>query len=249
MNRSVKLGLDIVFGTVVPVLVLTYLTRYLGAIPAYVVSALIPVGWVLIDLLLITRRFNYITGFLGLNAAVRGVLAFWFVDGALFALKDSAGGILVTLVSGGLLLLGYPVLGVFVGQSLDPRGPEQESALARLLRDPKVARALRLGTALVVAVFAATTVVNFVLNLRIVTASFGSAEFNSQVARVNAITRFALGIPETLVIGLAMWLVFSALYSRLPDDGAGQRDFWELVAERESQGQVQLASPEAERRA
>ncbi len=57
--------------------------------PAYLLSALIPVGWVLADLFLLSKRFNFITAFLGLNAIVRGLLAFWFVDGALYALKDT----------------------------------------------------------------------------------------------------------------------------------------------------------------
>ena len=64
------------------------------------------------------------------------------------------------------------------------------------------------------------------------TAPFGTAEFNSQVARVNAITRITLGIPEFLVMGLAIWFViyslYSRLYSRLPGV-AGQRSFWELM--------------------
>ena len=78
-------------GAVAPILVLSYLSDPLGAVPAYLVSALIPVGWVLADLFFLSRRFNFITAFLGLNAIVRGLLAFWFVDGALYAFKDTVG--------------------------------------------------------------------------------------------------------------------------------------------------------------
>ena len=59
----------------------------MGAVPAYLLSALVPVGWVVVDLFFVTKRLNFITAFLGLGALVRGLLAFWFVDGALFALK------------------------------------------------------------------------------------------------------------------------------------------------------------------
>jgi hypothetical protein len=76
-----------------------------------------------------------------------------------------------------------------------------------------------------------------------VTASFGTGEFNSQVARVNAVTRLTLGVPEFLVMGLAIWWViyslYSRLYSRLPD-ASGQSDFWELV---EAQGKREPARP------
>ncbi len=45
-------------GAVVPTLVLSYLTDPLGAVPAYMVSALVPVGWVLVDLFFVTRRLT-----------------------------------------------------------------------------------------------------------------------------------------------------------------------------------------------
>ncbi len=90
---------------------------------------------------------------------------------------------------------------------------------------------------------AATAAINFVLNLWMVTAPFGTGEFNSQVAQVNALTRLTLGVPEFLVMGVAIWWViyslYSQLYSQMTDVG-GQRDFWELV---EAQGKTAPARP------
>ena len=223
-------------GAVAPILVLSYLTEPLGAVPAYVVSALIPVGWVLLDLFFVTRRFNFITGFLGLSAIVRGLLAFWFVDGALYALKDSVGGILTALVFGGSLVVGRSLVGAFVAQGLNPHTSEQENSLERLFAEPPVARLLRVSTAMLALLNAATSFANFLLNLWIVTAPFGTGEFNSQVAQVNAITRLALGIPEFLAVGFAIWWIIyslhSRLYSQLPA-GTGKSEFWELVEMRE----------------
>ena len=231
INRSLKLALDILLGAVVPILVLSYLSDLLGTVPAYLLSALIPVGWVLADLSFVSRRFNFITAFLGLSAIVRGLLAFWFVDAALYALKDTVGSILVALVFGGSLLLGRPLLRAFVAQALDPRTPVQEASLERLFAERSVARALLIGTAGLALLNAATAAINFVLNLWMVSAPFGTALFNSQVAQVNAVTRLTLGIPEFVVMGLAIWWVIyslhSRLYSRLPD--VEGRDFWELV--------------------
>ena len=223
-------------GAVVPILVLSYLSDPLGAVPAYLLSALIPVGWVLADLLFLSSRFNFITAFLGLNAIVRGLLAFWFVDGVLYAFKDTVGGILIVVVFGGSMLLGRPLLGVFVAQALDPHTPEQEASLERLFAERPVARTLLISTAGLALLNAATAAINFVLNVWIVTAPFGTGEFNSQVARVNALTRLTLSVPEFVVMGLAIWWVIyslhSRLYSRLGDVG-GRRDFWDLV---EAQG-------------
>ena len=242
MGRSTKLILDILLGAVVPILVLTYLTDTLGAVPTYLLAALIPVGWVFVDLFFVTRRLNFITGFLGLNAMVRGLLAFWFVDGLLYALKDTVGSVVVILVFGGSLLIGRPVVRAFAEQSLDPRTPEQESALAKLFRERPVARTLVWGTALLAAINAATGVANFLLNLRIVTATFGTEAFNSQVAQVNAITRIALGIPEFAAWGIVLFLVFRAVYAGLPD-ASGKQDFWDLMELREARSTEAAEKP------
>src|ERR671910_3895203 len=223
-------------GAVPPSLLLSSFRAPMGAVPAYLLSALIPVGWVLADLFFISRRFNFITAFLGLNAIVRGLLAFWFVDGALYALKDTLGSILIVLVLGGSLLLGHPLLGAFVAQALDPRTPQQEASLERLFAERPVARTLLVSTAGLALLNALTAAINFLLNFRIVTAPFGTGEFNYQVARVNALTRLTLSVPEFLVMGLAIgWVIYSLnsrRYSQLPDVD-GRRDFWELV---EAQG-------------
>ncbi|MDP9486016.1 MAG: hypothetical protein M3Q49_09580 [Actinomycetota bacterium] len=241
MSRPVKLAVDVLLGAVVPILVLSYLSEPLGAVPAYLISALVPVGWVVADLLFITKRLNFITAFLGLNALVRGLLAFWFVDGALFALKDSAGSVVTVLILGGSLLLGRPALRAFAEQGLDPRTPEQESALHGLFAERPVARTLVLGTAMLALVHAAAGAANFFLNLSIVTASFGTDGFNAQVAKVNAITRLAIGLPEGLATGLAIWLVFRALYALLRGV-PGEGDFWELVGKREARREDRGAS-------
>ncbi len=224
-------------GAVVPIMVLSYLSDSLGAIPAYMVSALIPVGWVLVDLFFITRRFNFITSFLGLSAIVRGLLAFWFVDGAFYAFKDSVGGLLTALVFAGSLVVGRPLVGAFAAQGLAPRTPEQETSLEHLFGEAPIARTLWASTGMLALLNVATSVANFVFNLWIVTAPFGTGEFNLQVARVNAITRLVLGIPEFVAVGFAIWWVIyslhSRLYSQLPRDTGKKRDFWDLVELRE----------------
>ena len=138
---------------------------------------------------------------------------------------------------------GHPLLGALVDEVLDPRILEQEATLERLFAERPVARTLLISTAGIALLNAATAAINFVLNLRIVTAPFGTGEFNSQVARVNALTRLTLGVPEFLGMGLAIsWVIYS-LYSRLHSELADvgvRRDFWDLV---EAQGKRKEARP------
>ncbi|HSK82822.1 MAG TPA: hypothetical protein VK902_05365 [Rubrobacter sp.] len=165
------------------------------------------------------------------------------MDGALYAFKDSVGSILVALIFAASLLLGRPLLGAFVAQALDPRTSEQEASLERLFAERPLARTLLISTAGLALLNAATAAINFLLNLWMVSAPFGTGEFNSQVARVNAVTRLTLGLPEFVVMGLAIWWIIyslhSRLYSRLPDIG-GRRDFWDLI---EAQGKGTPARP------
>jgi len=77
MNSTVKRGLDIVMGAVVPITILNTLNEPLGTVTTYVIAALVPVAWVFMDLLFITERFNFITSYIGAFAIIKGVLAFF----------------------------------------------------------------------------------------------------------------------------------------------------------------------------
>jgi len=231
MNRTTKLMLDIGMGAVVPILILNNLTEPLGATRAYLLSALVPVAWVFADLFFITRRFNFITSYIGASAIMRGLLAFWLVDGVRFALKDTASTILTVLIFGGSVLIGKPIMRYFMLQSLNPDTPPREQALDRLFHTPPVRRMLVQGSIILIVANVLAGIANFVLNLQIVQAPFGTAEFNAQVARVNAITRIALGLPEIVAIGVAFWLIYRALYAQLPpgNDNASPDEFWERL--------------------
>lgn len=233
MSRTVKLILDLVIGAGIPIVVLSFLSEPLGAIPAYLMAALIPVGWVVIDLLLITRRFNFITSYMGLLALVRGLLAFWFVDGWQFALKDTAGGIVACLVVAGSLIVRRPMLELFWHQGVQPDTPEREMAFTALATETSVRRSLAVGTLLMLVAMLLSSVVNVILNLAIVTAPFGTALFNQQVAEVNAITRITLSVLELLGYAGAFWLLFrtvGTVFNRYLGGGRiSDDDFWKAA--------------------
>lgn len=232
MRQNTKLILDILIGAVIPILILNNLSKPLGAPTAYIIAALIPVTWVLIDLFAITRRINVITGMTGLNALLAGGLAFWFVDGIRYALKDTAGLLLTTLLFGGSMLIGRPILRPFAVQVLNPDTPERSQALDELLGLGPVRRSLQLGTLIVTLQSILAGVINFLLNLNMVRDPFGTETFNQQVAQVNAITRISFPILSIAAFFLAIWLVYRALYQQLPsEEGKSQieSEFWHLV--------------------
>lgn len=232
--RWLKLALDIVIGAVIPIWLLENMTAVWGSVPTYLVAALIPVGYVLIDTFFITRRFNVITSFGAAGALLRGALAFWFVDGALFALKDSAGFVLNLLIFGGSLLIGRPVMRFFLVQALGPDSTEKTRALTDVLRLPTVIKAIVLASVLLAGEAAVAGLVNYFLNLGIVVAPFGDELFNKQVAQVNAITRIAFTITSFATFGLGFTLIYKALIAALPEQGPDEKDveMWELIVRR-----------------
>lgn len=240
MKQGIKTALDIVMGAVIPVLILDRFSgpNALGPVGAYIFAAFVPVAWVFIDLLFVTRRFNFITSYIGFTALIGGLLAFWFVDGVLFAIKDTVGTLVRVLIFGGSVLVGRPILKYFFIQAINPDTPAKEAAISDLFRERSVSRSFVVATWIVVIESLIVAAINFYLNLRIVVAPFGSEAFNHQVAQVNAITRIALTIPGVVAFAAAMWLMYRAVYGHLPhEEGKSQldSDFWELVHLRETQ--------------
>ncbi|RMG65846.1 MAG: hypothetical protein D6709_01415 [Chloroflexi bacterium] len=236
-------------GAIIPILILNNLTRPLGAPVAYVIAALVPVAYVLADTFLISRRFNAIATYVALTAIMNGVLAFWFVDGWRYALKDTAGLIGAVVLFFGSIAIGKPMFQFFIAQVLQPDTPKKDSAWRSLIAKPKVRRGLVTATALVGGMNAALGVANFLLNANIVTAPFGTDTFNSQVAGVNAITRVAFTLASLVVFAAAFYLAYRALFQELPsEEGKSQfeSEFWDLVRLAEQRTDAQTAGKAAE---
>jgi hypothetical protein len=237
MKPSTKLTLDILMGAVIPILILNFLTAPLGAPMAYVLAALVPVGWVLADLLFITRQFNVITSAVGATAVANGALAFWFVDGVLFALKDTAGLLMFSAALVASVLAARPLMRYVFGQSVGADTPAKRTALDGLLREPPVAHSMRDATLVIAFQQAVVSGVNFLLNLNVVTAPFGTEAFNQQVAQVNAMTRVGFPLASIAAFVVAFWIVQRGLRTCLPvaegETGWGD-DFWRAMDRREA---------------
>ena len=220
MKGFLKFALDIVMGAIIPILILNNLSRPLGAPTAYVIAALIPVTYVLVDTFFITRRFNFITSYTAATAILNGALAFWFVDGARFALKDTIAPLFNVVLFGGSILIGRPILRYFLAQALGPDTKERREAVGQLMGEKSILRSLIIGTIIITIDSIAISAVNFVINLNHVTATFGTDLFNEQVAQVNGFTRIVFPIASLVTYSIGVGIAFSAIYRLLPkEDG------------------------------
>lgn len=239
MKGFTKLLLDIVMGAVIPILILNNLTKPLGAPTAYVLAALVPVAYVLIDTLFISRRFNAITTYVALTAIMQGALAFWFVDGWRYALKDTAGLVVAVALFAGSIIIGKPMMQFFASQVFQPDTPHKENALKTLFAKPQVRSGINMATALIALQNLVFGVVNFVLNSNIVKSTFGTDAFNAEVATVNGITRVLFTLGSFAFFAAAFYLTYRAVFKVLPsEDGKSQfeSEFWDLVRLSEQTG-------------
>ncbi len=232
MKGFTKLLLDIVMGAVIPILILNNLTKPLGAPMAYVLAALVPVAYVLIDTFFISRRFNAITTYVAITAIMQGILAFWFVDGWRYALKDTAGLIVAALLFIGSILVGKPMMQFFASQVFQPDTPAKETDLKTLFAQPVVKGGLNVATGLIGLQNVVLGGINFLLNLNVVKAVFGTEQFNSEVATVNGITRIVFTIASFAFFALAFYLAYRAIFKVLPSEAGKSQfesEFWDLM--------------------
>ena len=216
----------------------------LGNVQTYVIAALIPAIYILIDTLR-TRQFNPVTTVAASSALLGGGLAFLQVSGAAFALKDSYRPIVFALVMGGSLLLGKPFFQVFLRQAITDITDDKKPLLEKLFSAPNVRLGLRNATLLIAVESVVTAVANFLVNYNVVTLTFGSKAFNAQVLQANA----AMYIPSLalsfLGFGAAYWLVQRGVTK---DFGSKAQLFddtmWDALREPTLEGQPAKLEPE-----
>ena len=212
-----KLAADLMIGAVIPVLVLKYGTKPMGELNAYLVSALIPVVYVAGELV-ITRKLNVITTFMGLQATVNGILAFWFVSGWQYALKDSAAMAATFLLLAVSAVVGRPLVLSLLTQTFAYDRPAVAAGLRGFLRRPTIYRQVVTATWGMALINLLLAGVNFYLNYVKVVAPFPSDDFNTQKAAVDTMTRTIFPVVSTGLTIWLFWAVISSMLKHLPGD-------------------------------
>lgn len=217
---------DLIFTLIIPILILNPnllgdgigIASLLGEgktgnIRAYLLASLIPVVYVLWDIV-VKRNVSPVALFGGAGALISGALTFWYVDGFWYAIKDSARSYLAAALFFVSAFTAMPLIRVFLDAASVGENPTERLATQQALSDPQVRRGLVAGSLAFAGIDLLGGIVNSVANYRHVLAKFGSDDFNKQVAEVNAIMR----VPSLLIslagVGLAMWLVQRAVQAR-----------------------------------
>lgn len=224
--RVPKTVWDLVFTLLIPILILSPnllgegigVASLLGSgqtgnIRAYLVAALIPVVYVLWDIIF-NRNVSPVALIGGAGAIFSGALAFWYVDGFWYAIKDSARAYLTGILFLISAATRVPLFRVFLDAASIGEKEEDRQATQQAMRDPKVHRGLVLGTIVFALVDFVGGIVNSIVNYGRVIAKFGTEDFNAQIAQVNAIMRIPSLVISLIGVAAAIWLVQRAVKQR-----------------------------------
>ncbi|GGL91555.1 hypothetical protein GCM10010840_32040 [Deinococcus aerolatus] len=184
-----------------------------GNVRAYLLAALIPVVYVLWDLG-VNRNVSPVALIGGAGAIFSGALAFWYVDGFWYAIKDSARSYLTGILFLISAATSVPLFRVFLDAASIGEKPEDRAATQQAMRDPAVHRGLVLGTVVFSVVDLIGGVVNSIVNYARVTAKFGTDDFNAQIAAVNAVMRVPGLVISLVGVFAAIWFVQRAVKVR-----------------------------------
>ena len=225
-GRVPKTVWDLVFTLIVPILILSpnilgsgvSVANLMGGgqggnLHAYLLAALIPVAYVLWDIL-VNRNLSPVALLGGATALFSGALAFWYVDGFWYAVKDSARPLFTALFAFASAATAYPLFRIFLDAASIAESPQHRMATQVAMKSPGVARALVQATLAFGVVDLLGALVNSVVNYHIVVARFKTDAFNAQVAQANAVMRVP-GLAISLIgAALAFWLVQRAVTAR-----------------------------------
>jgi hypothetical protein len=231
--RVPKTVWDLVFTLLIPILILSpnmlgsgisvadqvFGGGTTGNVRAYLLAALIPVAYVLWDLG-VNRNVSPVALIGGAGAIFSGALAFWYVDGFWYAIKDSARSYLTGILFLISAATSVPLFRVFLDAASIGEKPEDRAATQQAMRDPGVHRGLVLGTVVFAVVDLIGGVVNSVVNYARVTARFGSDDFNAQIAAVNAVMRVPGLVISLVGVFAAIWFVQRAVKVRFGPDAS-----------------------------
>lgn len=197
---------NLAFNILVPSLILAKLSGpdWLGPQLALVVALAFPLGYGIWDFTQRrTANFVSILGFVSTLAT--GGLGLMAVDGIWFAVKEATVPALIGLVLWASIGSKRPLVRQFLfnDQVIDVERVDAE--LAARNNQQAFERLLRSASYLLVASFALSAVLNFVLARWLLVSPAGSEAFNTELAQMNLISWPVIALPSMAISMFALW--------------------------------------------
>ena len=212
-----SLILNLLFNLILPILILTKLSplvekklgeNVIDPTAILIVALGFPLGYGIYDY--IVRRIFNVLSILGFSHVLAtGVIGILELDGIWIAVKEAAFPALIGICIFGSMRSSNPLVKLFLynDQILNVARIEQELA-ARNNREA-FERLLNVSTYILVASFALSAILNFVLAKAIVTSPGGTQEFNEQIGKMTGLSWIVIVVPTMILMVIALWRLLS----------------------------------------
>ncbi|MFT7224447.1 MAG: hypothetical protein ACI82Z_002004 [Cellvibrionaceae bacterium] len=205
---------NLIFNIVIPTIVLSKFSSEdtLGVKAAIVVALAFPIGYGL-QYLKSTGKFNLFSALGVLNIALTGGIALLELPPQYIVIKEAAipgAFALLTLLS---LKTSYPLVRTFLYNDTIMRVDKISSALVEHGNQSAFDRALAVASYLVALSFMVSSALNYLLAKTILVSPPGTAAFNAELGKMNALSIPVIAIPATIVMMFALFYLFKKIKS------------------------------------
>jgi len=184
--------------------------EYLGPVYSLVIAICFPVGYGVYDLVA-ARRWNFFSAVGIFNVSLTGGFSLMQLDGFWFAVKGATEPFLFAVATVVSLKTRYPLVKTLL---LNPSVMDVELIYERVkahAAESQFAQLLVKCTWMVAGSFLLSMVTHFVLAISVLKSPPGTPEFNSELGLMTTLGFPVNAVPAMLVLGGALWYLFSGL--------------------------------------
>jgi len=207
-----NLLINLTFSILIPSLILAKLSppERLGPAVALVTALAFPLGYGLYDFWeRRTANFVAIIGFA--SVLLTGGLGLMQVEGIWFAVKEASVPTVIGLAVWASMRSRRPLIRQFIYNEQVINIPKVDAALEARSARPAFDGLMRTASYWLMASFAFSAVLNFVLARWLLRSPTGTPEFNAELAKMNLLSWPVIALPSTAIMMFALWRLLGGI--------------------------------------
>jgi hypothetical protein len=200
---------NILMNIVVPTLILTKLSseQYLGATWGLIVALAFPLGYG-IHYFIVSRKFNFFSALGMVSVLLTGGISLLHLATEYYAIKEAAIPGLIGLMVIASIRTRYPLVKTFIYNDSILKVEKITAALKAHGNTENFEKTLRLGSYFIAGSFFLSSALNYILAKILVVSPTGTAEFNVEVGKMNAISFPVIAVPSMIIMVATLFYIF-----------------------------------------
>ena len=210
--RKESMLANLLVNIIIPTLILSKLSTddYLGTKWAIVVALAFPLGYGLRDLLT-SRKINFYSGLGIVSIMLTGGIGLLELDAKYMAIKEAAIPGLLGLATVGSLYTRYPLVRTLVYNDTLFDLEKISAGLAFKNTEQAFERTLVVASWMIAGSFFVSSVLNYVLAIKLLKSPPGTAAFNEELGKMTALSYPVIVIPSMIIFALALFYLLRRL--------------------------------------